>query len=91
MTIKSSLAAACLFIMGWLSILVLVTVASDAAPALVVLFPDPELYQKLSQDTRIVSATEYSVTLTSDELNFARSLYAKGAMLVLPAGLSGCG
>lgn len=91
MTIRSGLATASLFVVGWLSLLGLVTVASDAAPAFVVLFPNAELYRNLSQDTRIVSATEYSVTLTSDEVDFARSLYAKGAMLVLPAGLTGCG
>lgn len=91
MTIKSGLAATSLLVMGWLSILGLVTVTTDAAPAFVVLFPDPEFYGRLGQDTRILSATQFSVTLTSDELNFARSLYKKGAMLVLPAGLTGCG
>jgi len=80
-----------LVVIGWVSLLGIVTVASDAAPALVVLFPDDELYENLSSDTRILSATQFSVTLTSDELNFARSLYAKGAKLVLPAGLTGCG
>lgn len=91
MTIKSGLAAASVFLIGWFSILGVVSVASDAAPAFVVLFPDAELFESLSQDTRILSATQFSVTLASDELNFARSLYTKGAMLVLPAGLTGCG
>jgi len=90
MTIKSGLAAASVCVIGWLSILVLVSMASDAAPAFVVLFPDTELFESLSQQTRILSATQFSVTLTSDELNFARSLYTKGAILVLPAGLTGC-
>ena len=91
MTIKSGLAAASVMVIGWLSILGLVTMINDAAPAFVVLFPDAELFESLSQQTRILSATQVSVTLASDELNFARSLYAKGAILVLPAGLTGCG
>jgi len=91
MTIKSSIASASLLVVGWLSLLGLVTVTSNAAPAFVVLFPDAEFFGNLSKDTRIVSATEYSVTLTSNEFNFVRSLYTKGAILVLPAGLTGCG
>ena len=91
MTIKSSLAAVSVMVIGWLSVLGLVSLMSDAAPAFVVLFPDAELFESLSQQTRILSATKFSVTLASDELNFAHSLYTKGAILVLPAGLTGCG
>ena len=91
MTIKSGLAAASVMVFGWLSILGLVSMINDAPPAYVVMFPDAELFESLRQQTRILSATQFSVTLASDELNIARSPYAKGAILVLPAGLTGCG
>ena len=91
MTIKSGLAAVIVMVIGWLSLLGLVSMTNDAAPAFVVLFPNAELFESLSQQTSILSATQFSVTLASDELNFARSLYTKGAVLVLPAGLTGCG
>lgn len=90
MTIRSVIGAVAALLSGWLVILLTVTVLTDAAPASVVLFPNDTLLGQLSQETAIISATPISVTLASEEADFALSLYQKGAWLVLPAGLRGC-
>lgn len=90
MTIRSTIGLLGLLFTGWLTIIVAVTVLTNAAPALVVLFPNEALLGKLSSETAIVSATSLSITLASNETDFALSLYQKGAWLVLPAGLRGC-
>lgn len=90
MTIKSTLVPITALCVGWLSLILAVTVLTDAAPALVVMFPDQDLFDRVSDETSIVSATAVSVTLVSDEESFALSLYKNGAWLVLPSGLRGC-
>lgn len=91
MTIRAALTSLALLCAGWLSLVAAVTVFSDAAPALLVMFPDPDLLDRLDAGTAIVSASAFSVTLASEQDDFALSLYRNGALLVLPAGLKGCG
>ncbi|MCO6384495.1 MAG: hypothetical protein JXQ91_08755 [Vannielia sp.] len=63
---------------------------SDAAPAAVVLLPGPGFLAALPGDAAIVSQNRVSLTLKSKQPDFAARLYRAGALLVLPAGLTGC-
>lgn len=83
MTIRAALP---LVLLGWLSVLAGVGLIPGAAPAALVLWPEPEVLAALPQDMRILSANGWSVTLAADPA----TLYALGARIVLPAGLSGC-
>ena len=90
MTIRAVFMAAPFVLMGWIGVLTVVAFVSDEAPAYVVLFPSQILVENISESSSILAASVASVTLTSDEAGFARSLYRNGAWLVLPAGLAGC-
>ena len=76
--------------MGWLAVLAGVMVLSDAAPAALVMFPDPGLLNDLPDGVAIVSRNAVSVTLISEIDGFGAALYRAGAFVVLPAGLLGC-
>ena len=90
MTIKSLACALPLLLVGWMSILIIVALLTDDAPAYVVLLPSAALLNDLPDTTSIIAASSYSVTLSSDQSGVARALYGSGAWLVLPAGLPGC-
>jgi len=77
-------------IMGWLGILMLVGALTNETPAHVVLFPSDDVLNNLPEDVKIMDANSWSVTVTTGSGNLPRTLYANGAYLVLPAGLSGC-
>jgi hypothetical protein len=73
----------------WLAVMVTVTLLPNAAPAALVMFPSEQFIDALTSDFRIIDHTAVSVTIASDQSNPA-SLYALGALIVLPAGLTGC-
>lgn len=90
MTIRTlSIALPCL-IAGWIAVLSIVAFTTDAAPAYVILFPPEGLINALSEETAVLSARQFSITVTSEKPGFAGSLYNMGALVVLPAGLPGC-
>ena len=90
MTIRSMLFAIPLLVMTWLATLVTVSLLGDESPASVVLFPSAEFTQNLPEDVSVLDWGNWAITLTSKQPNVARRLYASGAWIVLPAGLSGC-
>ena len=90
MTIRSVLLALPLLFLGWFSVLLLVAMATDEAPAYVVIFPGKAFMRELPENASVIAVSGFSVTLTSDVPGFARSLYGSGAWIVLPAGLPGC-
>ena len=75
---------------AWIAIMAGVMRFSDAAPAAVVIFPSARLLAHLPDAAAILSQTGFSVTVRSDQAGLAAELYAAGAWLVLPAGLTGC-
>ncbi len=75
---------------GWVAILAGVMLASDAAPAALVMFPDAAFLRDLPFDVAILSQNSFSVTLISEMPDFGTALYQAGAHIVLPAGLLGC-
>lgn len=90
MTIRRLLLALPAMFAGWLAVLVMVGLFSDAAPGAVVLLPPTDLIGRLDPDIAVMAAGRFSVTVTSDAPDLARRLYRAGAPLVLPAGLPGC-
>ncbi|AXI40796.1 hypothetical protein [Sulfitobacter sp. SK011] len=77
-------------VIGWLAVLAGVMLVSDAAPAALVMFPDPTFLNDLPQGVAILSQNAVSVTLISEMSGFGAALYRAGAIVVLPAGLLGC-
>jgi hypothetical protein len=76
--------------LGWLGTLALVMQLGGEAPAALVLFPPEGLIGGLPDGVAVVSAGPVSVTLRGGEGGLVSALYALGAPLVLPAGLTGC-
>ncbi len=79
-----------LIFVAWVATMALVMRFSDAAPAAVVMLPSQGFLSALPPDAAILSATSATITLKSDSPDFAARLYRAGALLVLPAGLTGC-
>jgi hypothetical protein len=90
MTIRTIAIAIPVVVLGWLTTLAVVALATDEAPAYVVLFPSDSFVRSLPDRAAIISTSAFSITLRSGETGFARSLYGSGARIVLPAGLRGC-
>ena len=78
-----------LVLIAWIGVMALVMRFSDVAPAAVVLFPDDTLMAALPEETAILAIGSASLTL-ANRPGLAGELYAAGALLVLPAGLTGC-
>jgi hypothetical protein len=89
MTIKRLLLALPILFIAWIAILALVMRLGGDAPAALVLFPPKNLLQHLPPGTGITAEGPLSITLKGDP-GLVAALYAAGAPLVLPAGLTGC-
>ncbi|MGR3792842.1 hypothetical protein [Vannielia sp. SX4] len=79
-----------LLLAAWVAVMAAVMRFSDAAPAAVVMLPSQGFIAALPPDAAILSQNAVSLTLKSDTPGFAARLYRAGALLVLPAGLTGC-
>lgn len=90
MTTRGTVLAVTLLLFGWIGILTGVTLISDDAPAVLVLFPRQDLLSRLPEDVAVLRATPYSVTLASDQADLSFKLYQSGALMVLPSGLQSC-
>ncbi|MEM9433864.1 MAG: hypothetical protein AAGA12_08075 [Pseudomonadota bacterium] len=73
----------------WLGLLATVMATTGAAPAALVPLPSASFLAALPDDVAIVGRSALSVTLAGPSETVS-DLYAAGAWLVLPAGLSGC-
>lgn len=89
MTIKAMVLSLGGALIGWISVMIGVMYFTDAAPAAVVIFPSDRFLSDVGA-VSILSASAVSITLQSDAPEFAKTLYANGAWIVLPAGLVGC-
>lgn len=88
-TTKRILWAVPLVIAMWIVLMAGVMRFSDAAPAAVVPFPSQKLLAALPSDAGILSLNRHALILANRPF-MARDLYEAGAVLVLPAGLTGC-
>lgn len=78
-----------LVVLGWLALLAGV-MRIGGAPAALVMLPPPGFAATLPAGVAILSSGPYSLTLKADAAGLVATLYALGAPLVLPAGLTGC-
>jgi hypothetical protein len=83
------LVAVPLVLIAWIGTLALVMRLGGEAPAALVILPPEGLVSGLPAGVSLVSAGPVSVTLRGGE-DLVATLYALGAVLVLPAGLTGC-
>lgn len=74
---------------AWIALLALVMRLSGEAPAALVILPPGGMLAALPPGAAVTSAGPYSVTVRGDA-GLVAQLYAAGALLVLPAGLTGC-
>ncbi len=89
MTIRRALGGLALVAAGWIAVLAGVMVVSDKAPAALVILPSGTFLSDLP-DAAILSRTAVSVTIRDTGPWLAARAYRAGAVLVLPAGLTGC-
>ena len=75
---------------SWLTVSASVMWATDAAPGAFVLLPSAKLMSNLPNGAAITGGSHIMVQFSSTEPHLTRKLYAAGAWLVLPAGLTGC-
>lgn len=78
-----------LVLIAWVSVMAVVMRVSDAAPGAVALFPGEGLMRSLPEDTAILGMNRLALTV-ANRPGMAAALYEGGALLVLPAGLTGC-
>ena len=88
-TIKRIAIALPLVLVGWVAVMAIVMRFSDAAPAAVVIWPDAGLVGLTDGKVEVLDYGRFSLTLANRK-GLARDLYEAGALLVLPAGLTGC-
>ncbi len=74
---------------GWIAILAGVMRLAPDAPSALVFLPTATMLAHLPDGAAITSVGPYSVTLRGGP-DLVAQLYASGAHLVLPAGLTGC-
>ncbi|WP_309668213.1 hypothetical protein [Tabrizicola sp.] len=79
-----------LVLAGWIAVLAGVMRLGGDAPAALVMLPPPGFASALPAGVAILSAGPYSLTVKADAPGLVAALYALGAPLVLPAGLTGC-
>lgn len=89
MTIRPWLIALPLLALGWIGTLALVMRLGGDAPAAVVILPPAGFVARLPAGVSVVSSGPVSLTLRGG-VGLVSTLYAHGAPLVLPAGLTGC-
>lgn len=88
-TIRRALIFLPLVLGSWIAVMAVVMRVSDAAPGAVVPLPTRALIEALPADTAILGMNRFALTVTNRP-GIAQELYAAGAWLVLPAGLTGC-
>jgi hypothetical protein len=81
--------ALALALAGWIGTMAVVMVLTDAAPAAVVLFPADGFLAR-APEAAVLGCGPFWLVLEAGKPGFGRALYRAGALLVLPAGLTGC-
>ena len=76
--------------LGWIGVLALVMRPRAAAPSALVLQLPDGFAASLPAGISITAGGPFSLTLRAERPGLVAALYALGAPLVLPAGLSGC-
>lgn len=88
--VRPYLIAVPVIVIAWLAVLATVMRLSGQAPAALVILPPAGFLASLPAGIAITARGPFSITLTSANPHLTAALYAAGAPLVLPAGLTGC-
>jgi hypothetical protein len=88
--LRRILLAAPLVALGWMAALTLPMLAGASPPAILVVLPPDDLLTRLGPDVAILAKSPVGLTLQSAEPALAQRLWAAGALVLLPAGLTGC-
>ncbi len=88
--LRPYLVALPIVLVAWLAVLTLVMRLSGQAPAALVILPPASFIANLPAGIAVTSQGPFSLTLKSSLPNLTATLYATGAPIVLPAGLTGC-
>ena len=88
--LRPYLVALPIVLVAWLALLTLVMRVTGQAPAALVLLPSASFLANLPDGIAITASGPFSLTLKSSLPNLTATLYATGAPIVLPAGLTGC-
>ena len=78
-----------LLLLGWIAVLALVLRLGGPAPAALVVLPPEGFLGALPPDVRVTARNALGLTAKGGP-DLVAHLYAAGAPLVLPAGLSSC-
>jgi hypothetical protein len=77
-------------LLAWIGVLAGVMRITGQAPAALVMLPPDGFIARLPPGVAVTARGPVSVTVRSDDRGLVAALYAAGAPLVLPAGLTGC-
>jgi hypothetical protein len=77
-------------LLAWIGVLAGVMRITGQAPAALVMLPPDGFLARLPPGVAVTARGPVSVTVRSDDRGLVAALYAAGAPLVLPAGLTGC-
>lgn len=75
---------------GWISLQLGVMYFTNAAPGALALYPTAGFISDVPADAAIADIGDHWISVVSAEPDLAKRLYASGAWMVLPAGLSRC-
>ena len=87
--LKHSVTLFCI-LAAWFVAIPLLTLIPGMSNSVRVYRPSEVFLEHLPEGSNIVSWSDRSIALSSDVPNFVLSLYKSGAILVLPAGMTGC-
>ncbi len=79
-----------LLIMFWFAVTAAMTFAPGATQAATIIFPTSALMNNLPDSVSVLRWDRATASVTSEDRDFVRRLYAKGAFLVLPERKAGC-
>lgn len=90
MTIRAWALSVVAVVFGWVCLQLGVMYFTDVAPGAMAVFANEAFLARLPANMAISDIGDFWVTVASDEPALAKTLYAAGAVIVLPAGLPGC-
>lgn len=87
---RQSAAILALLLMFWFTVTSAMTLLPGVTQAATIVFPSSALMNNLPESVSVLRWDRATASVTSEDPEFVRRLYAMGAFLVLPARKSGC-
>lgn len=76
--------------LGWFATMALFMLATESAPAALVVVRNVGFFENAPPDLRLLEAGDHVLVVAAGEPGYVRRLYGAGAWLVLPALRNGC-